>query len=64
MDSGKQSEGFRGRWVGGWSKQVIGIREGMCCDEHWVLYATNEPLNKTLKWKQNFQTISMRPALP
>jgi len=25
------------------------IKEGTCCDEHWVLYATNESLNTTSK---------------
>ena len=24
---------------------VMGIKEGMCCDEHWVLYATIESLD-------------------
>jgi len=24
---------------------VIGIEEGMCCDEHWGLYLTTESLN-------------------
>lgn len=23
----------------------MGIKEGMCGDEHWVLYATNESLH-------------------
>jgi len=26
---------------------VMGIKEGMCCDEHWGLYATNESWNTT-----------------
>jgi len=34
---------------GGWGNQVMGIKEGMCCDEHWVLYTTNESLNTTSK---------------
>lgn len=38
-----------GRWVGGWSSWVTGIKEGICCDEHWVLQATNGSLNTTLK---------------
>ena len=27
----------------------MGIKEGTCCDEHWVLYTTNESLNTTSK---------------
>ena len=26
----------------GWGKWVMDIREGMCCNEHWVLYETDE----------------------
>ena len=33
----------------GWRGGVMGIKEGTCCDEHWVLYATNESLNTTSK---------------
>ena len=36
MDSEKQSEGFEGAGVGGWGNQVVGIREGTDCMEHWV----------------------------
>ena len=32
--------------VGGWAKWVIGIKEGTC-DEHWVLYVSDESLNST-----------------
>ena len=49
MDAGKQTEGFRGERGGGWGNRVMGIKEGMCCDEHWVLYTTNESLNTTSK---------------
>ena len=38
-----------GRGLGGWGSWVMGIKEGMCCDEHWVLYAANESLNTTSK---------------
>ena len=38
-----------GRRIGGMGKRVMGIKEDMCCDEHWVLYATNESLNTTSK---------------
>ena len=30
-----------------WGNQVMGIKEGTCGDEHWVLYATDELLNST-----------------
>ena len=29
----------------GWAKWVMGIKEGTCCDEHWVLHVSDEPLN-------------------
>ena len=32
---------------GGWAKWVMGIKEGTCLDEHWVLYARDESLNST-----------------
>ena len=33
-------------WGGddGWAKWVMGIKEGTC-DEHWVLYVSDESLN-------------------
>ena len=31
---------------GGWVKQVMGIKEGPC-DEHWMLYVSDELLNST-----------------
>ena len=34
---------------GGWAKWVMGIKEGTCWDEHWVLYVSDESLNSTLK---------------
>ena len=43
MDSGKQTEGFRGEGgVGDWDRPVIGIKEGTYCMVHWVLYSSNE----------------------
>ena len=36
-----------GRWVGGWAKWVMGIKEGTCYDEQWVLYVSDESLNST-----------------
>ena len=38
-----------GRGVGGVGNHVMGIKEGTCGDEHWVLYATNESLNSASK---------------
>ena len=49
MDSGKQTDGFRGEWGGGWDMLVMGSEEGMHCMEHWVLYASNESWNTTSK---------------
>ena len=37
----------KGRWVGGWAKWVMGIKEGTCYDEQWVLYVSDESLNST-----------------
>ena len=51
MDSGKQTEGFRGEAVGDWDRPVMGVKEGTCCMEHWVLYANNESCNITSKTK-------------
>lgn len=34
---------------GGWAKWVMGIEEGNCCDEHWVLYVSGESLDSTPK---------------
>ena len=31
---------------GGWARQVMGIKKGTC-DEHWVLYVSDESLNST-----------------
>ena len=32
---------------GGWARWGMGIKEGTCCDEHWVLYVSDESLNST-----------------
>ena len=32
---------------GEWAKWVMGIKEGTCCDEHWMLYVSDESLNST-----------------
>ena len=36
MDSGKQTEGFRGEGVGDWGRPVMGIKEGTYYMVHWV----------------------------
>ena len=36
MDSEKQPEGFEGAGGGNLGNQVVGIREGTDCMEHWV----------------------------
>ena len=33
-----------GWWVGVWARWVMGIKEGSCWDEHWVLYVSDESL--------------------
>ena len=30
-----------------WAKLMMGIKEGICCDEPWVLYVSDELLNST-----------------
>ena len=47
MDSGKQTEGFRGEGLGDWDRQVMGIKEDTYCMERWVLNANNESWNTT-----------------
>ena len=49
MDSRKQTEGFRGEGVGDWASPGMGIKEGMYCMEHWVLYSSNKSWNFTSK---------------
>ena len=31
----------------GGARWVMGLKEGTVCDEHWVLYVSDEPLNST-----------------
>ena len=38
---------LEGRWVEGWAKWAMGIKEGTCWDEHWVLHVSDESLNST-----------------
>ena len=49
MDSEKQPEGLERAGVEGWGNQVVGIREGTDCMEHWVSYTNNVPWNTTSK---------------
>ena len=49
VDSGKQTEGVRGQGSEGWASPVMGIKESMYCNEHWVLYTNDESWNTTLK---------------
>ena len=36
-----------GRW--GWVRWLMGIKEGTCYDEHWVLYVSSKLLNSIPK---------------
>ena len=40
---------LEGKGVGEWASPVKGIKEGMYCIEHWVLYANNKSWNTTSK---------------
>ena len=31
----------------GWAKWVMDTKEGICWDEHWVLYVSDESLSST-----------------
>ena len=42
--------GERGKWV-------MGIEEGTCWDERWVLYVSNEPWESTPKTKVILYTL-------
>ena len=33
--------------MGRWAKWVMGIKEGTCSDENWVLYISDESQNST-----------------
>ena len=30
-----------------WAKWVMGVKEGICCDEQWMFYVSDESLNST-----------------
>ena len=36
-----------GEQLGGWAKQVMGIKEDTRWDEYWVLYVSGKSLNST-----------------
>ena len=38
---------LKGRGVEGWGNWVMGVKEGTRCNEHWVLYKTDESLTST-----------------
>ena len=40
---------LEGKGVRGWVSLVVGIKEGMYCMEHQVLYASNESWSTTSK---------------
>ena len=37
----------KGWWRGGGEGKMVGIEEGTCWDEHWVLYACDESQEST-----------------
>ena len=32
---------------GGWAKWVVGIKESICCNEHWMSHVNDKSLNST-----------------
>ena len=48
VSDGEQLWVDRGKWVGGWARWVMGIKEGTC-DEHWMFYVSDESANSTLE---------------
>ena len=32
---------------GGWVRWGMGTKEDTCCEEHWILYVSDESLNST-----------------
>ena len=43
------TDGYSGEVGEGWEKQVMGIKEGICWDEHRVLSVNDQSLNSTPK---------------
>ena len=48
---GNKLRASEGRGVRDWDRPVMGIKEGMYCMEHWVLYANSESGNNKSKTK-------------
>ena len=46
---GNKLRALEGRGIGDRQRSVMGIKEGMYCMVHWVLYASNESWNFTSK---------------
>ena len=44
LNDTEQIEGLQREVGGRWARQVMGIKEGTC-DEHWMLYVSDELLN-------------------
>ena len=44
---------------GGWGNWLMDIKEGPCCHEHWVLYATDESLNSTPKLTRHYMLANL-----
>lgn len=49
MTLGNNLRVLEGREGWGWGSLVLSIKEGTCCNEHWVLYTNNQALNTTTK---------------
>ena len=46
-----------GEGGGGWGKCVMGIEEGTCWDEHWVLYVSDESQESTPENKRTLYAL-------
>ena len=46
---GNKLRASEGKVVGGWASLLMGIKEGTCCMEHWVFYASKASWNTTSK---------------
>ena len=60
MDYEKQTECFGGESGGGWVSLVVGIKEGICCMDHWVWCINNEFWNNEKKFfKKSARKVSL-----
>jgi len=48
LDYREHSAGTRGEVGEGWGKQVMGMKECTCRDEHWVRYGSADSLYLTI----------------